>query len=444
MGAGAGLRAFALPPRPRLLILLIAEQFRTDYIDSHLGVFGAGGFRRLIDSGAYFPDCRIESTSFTATGLATIASGAWPSVHGIAASRWFDRSQHAAAEAARAALCATTFFSEFPALDARNRVFATGWNAADTELVSNGSVVLLDENRAPSHDQKLSWFALGAKSSVPMRSFAFDATRPHEFFTLWKGSPTGQAAQFAQARDIVTQEKLGRGAGLDCLTVVLGSLGELGRESGAASPLVFDLVSQLDRQIESFIDFLESTVGANGFQIVFTAAHGVADSPGPVINSEEIAAIVDKALGGQAVEAYLYPFLYLKKGDRQSRVAACQAAAQSGKVAAWFTADGDCSHSGDFRRRLANSFFRGRSGDAIFVYPPKAGEFFGHGRGVSYGSIYNYDTRVPLILRGPQFRPQTLEQPVELADLAPTLARAMGTPLPSSSAGRVLGEAFKA
>ena len=66
----------------------------------------------------------------------------------------------------------------------------------------------------------------------------------------------------------------------------------------------------------------------------------------------------------------------------------------------------------------------------------------GMARGVSYGSLYNYDVRVPLCFYGPQFVPEIFEGPVESVDVAPTLARVLGVAQPSSACGRVLGEAF--
>ena len=63
-------------------------------------------------------------------------------------------------------------------------------------------------------------------------------------------------------------------------------------------------------------------------------------------------------------------------------------------------------------------------------------------RAISYGSLYNYDVRVPLCFYGPQFEAGVFEAPVESVDVAPTLARAMGVAVPSSCTGRVLGEAF--
>jgi arylsulfatase A-like enzyme len=78
----------------------------------------------------------------------------------------------------------------------------------------------------------------------------------------------------------------------------------------------------------------------------------------------------------------------------------------------------------------------------MLSYRPEYVEDFGAGRGISYGSLYNYDARVPLFFYGPQFRAGVFEAPVETVDVAPTLARAMGIAEPSSAVGRVLGEAL--
>ena len=69
-------------------------------------------------------------------------------------------------------------------------------------------------------------------------------------------------------------------------------------------------------------------------------------------------------------------------------------------------------------------------------------EDYAQGRGISYGSLYNYDTRVPLLFYGAPFESLTFETPVEAVDVAPTLARTARTGWPSSATGRVLGEAL--
>ena len=123
--------------------------------------------------------------------------------------------------------------------------------------------------------------------------------------------------------------------------------------------------------------------------------------------------------------------------DQQSK-----AALQHSAVAGYYTYGGACSTHDEWERRFRNSFHPKRSGDVMLAYRPEYVEDWGPGRGISYGSLYDYDVRVPLCFYGPQFLPDVFESPVESVDLAPTLARVMGVPLPSSTAGRVLGEAF--
>jgi arylsulfatase A-like enzyme len=108
----------------------------------------------------------------------------------------------------------------------------------------------------------------------------------------------------------------------------------------------------------------------------------------------------------------------------------------------YYTAGGDCSVRDEWEQRFRNSYFPGRAGDVMLSYRPEYVEDFGLMRGVSYGSLYNYDIRTPLCFYGPQFRARVFEDPVAAVDIAPTLARAMGVAPPSSSSGRVLGEAF--
>src|SRR5207245_8503089 len=111
-------------------------------------------------------------------------------------------------------------------------------------------------------------------------------------------------------------------------------------------------------------------------------------------------------------------------------------------MAAYYTADGDCSRGGEWLARFRHSFHATRSGDLMLAYLPDYVEDFGAGRGISYGSLYDYDVRVPLIFWGPQFRAGTFEAPVESVDIVPTLARALRVPRPPATTGRVLGQVF--
>ena len=167
------------------------------------------------------------------------------------------------------------------------------------------------------------------------------------------------------------------------------------------------------------------------------------------VNGEIVAQTIDKALSGASVgrvRRYLYPFLYLDpiatRDPEAVRIAAGRAALDHSGVAGFYTAGGMCSTHDGWEARFQNSFHVRRSGDVMLSYRPEYVEDYGQGRGISYGSLYNYDARVPLCFYGPQFRAGVYETPVESVDVAPTLARLLGATEPSSSIGRVLAEAL--
>lgn len=78
--------------RPRLVVLLVADQFSFDYLWRYKDKFGAGGFRFLLEHGANFTACRYQqATTHSANGHSIIATGAYPWATGVVANDWFDR-----------------------------------------------------------------------------------------------------------------------------------------------------------------------------------------------------------------------------------------------------------------------------------------------------------------------------------------------------------------
>jgi predicted AlkP superfamily pyrophosphatase or phosphodiesterase len=301
------------------------------------------------------------------------------------------------------------------------------------------------------------WLAWGARQgSSPLRILKYDPAKPQDFVFLYKASPFAQSTQFDLVREVLMEEELGKGSSIDYLIVVPGSTSLLGYDVGADSPLLDQMVLNLDREIEKLLETLNSKVGAGNYALVFTAAHGGPAQPPPVypraaVAGDTVVHAIEKGLAdrfkGVTIDRYVYPFLYLHippAMDRRAvRLAAAQAALQAPGVADYFTADGDCSQGGEWFRRFRNSFHVLRSGDVMFSYAPGWVEDFGAGRGISYGSLYNYDSRVPLIFYGWQFRSRTFEEPVESIDIAPTIARVTGLAWPSSATGRSLGESLE-
>src|SRR5689334_20048844 len=83
--------ASAYNARPRLIVILVIDQFRGDYLERYRDQFGEGGFRLFLDHGSNFTDCDYAyANTRTAPGHATLLTGAYTSGHGIIANEWWD------------------------------------------------------------------------------------------------------------------------------------------------------------------------------------------------------------------------------------------------------------------------------------------------------------------------------------------------------------------
>jgi hypothetical protein len=463
--------------RPKLLVLVVIEQFRPETLEIVAGQLGATGFKRFYEHGACFPDCRHLASTFSASSIATLATGGWPAQHGLVADSWYEAGLDRTVRAAASELRATTLAAQVAA-DPRSRGFVISLDEPPGAIFAGSNSVprfwineqggFSSQPEAPAwlepyNSQKpieilhgAEWRAWGAKPDAPpLRRLQFDPAKPEEFINSYKASPFAQEAQFDFAGELIRQERLGQGETSDFLCVIAGSSALLGYETGGRSPLMAQMALRLDRHLGYLFEALTRAVGEGNFALVVTGAHGAPPAPDQssrasmAVPGEVVAQSVQKALaagGAGAVVKYVYPFLYLNtSGFRDAeivRVAAGKAAMERPEVAAYFTAGGYCSATNEWAVRFRNSFYPRRSGDVMLAYAPELVEDYGRGYGVSYGSLYNYDVRVPLFFYGPQFRPGFCESPVESVDVTATLARVLGTSQPSSATGRVLGEAL--
>src|SRR5580692_1822829 len=91
-GVGAPVSsASAYNAHPKLIVVIVIDQFRGDYLERYHDKFGEGGFRLLLEHGANFTECNYDyANTRTAPGHATLFTGAYSDGHGIAANEWWD------------------------------------------------------------------------------------------------------------------------------------------------------------------------------------------------------------------------------------------------------------------------------------------------------------------------------------------------------------------
>lgn len=84
------MNSFAQKKAPKLVVGVVVDQMRTDYIYRYWNRFGEGGFKRLVNEGFFCKNTHYNyMPTYTGPGHSSIYTGAAPNVHGIIANDWF-------------------------------------------------------------------------------------------------------------------------------------------------------------------------------------------------------------------------------------------------------------------------------------------------------------------------------------------------------------------
>ncbi|MBK9285940.1 MAG: alkaline phosphatase family protein [Sphingobacteriaceae bacterium] len=78
--------------KPKLIVAIVVDQMRNDFIYRYWDRFGNGGFKKLVNNGFYFKNAHFNYIpTFTGPGHSSIFTGTTPKYHGIIANEWFEK-----------------------------------------------------------------------------------------------------------------------------------------------------------------------------------------------------------------------------------------------------------------------------------------------------------------------------------------------------------------
>jgi predicted AlkP superfamily pyrophosphatase or phosphodiesterase len=87
-------KAIVQSQTPKLMVGIIVDQMRNDYISRYWNRYGEGGFKRLVNGGYYFKNAHYNYIpTYTGPGHACVYTGSTPSENGVIANEWFDREE---------------------------------------------------------------------------------------------------------------------------------------------------------------------------------------------------------------------------------------------------------------------------------------------------------------------------------------------------------------
>lgn len=85
-----GQNPVASTTKTKLVVGIVVDQMRNDYLYRYWSRFGNGGFKRLVNEGFYFKNAHYNYIpTYTGPGHSSIYTGATPRAHGIIANDWY-------------------------------------------------------------------------------------------------------------------------------------------------------------------------------------------------------------------------------------------------------------------------------------------------------------------------------------------------------------------
>lgn len=329
--------AFAQTPsdRPKLVVGIVVDQMRYDYLYRYWDKYSSGGFKRLITEGF---NCRNNHYPYafteTGPGHATIYTGTTPSVHGIVSNMWYDKFQERMVYCAEDRtvtavgapsndallmsprnLLVTTLGDEIKlatnhrakvvgvALKDRSSIFPGGYfsngsywldlktgNFITTTFYTNtlpAWVQKFNERKLAEELAKKTWTSL-----LPLTQYVesdtddspYEGKYSHEEKPVFPHtpqeirnlpySPWGLSLTSEMAKTALLSEQLGKDAITDLLAISYSSTDYVGHLFGTSSIEAEDIYLRLDLELANMLNFLDQEVGKDQYLVFLSADHG--------------------------------------------------------------------------------------------------------------------------------------------------------------------------
>ena len=506
---------------PRLVVNIVISSMGADDLDRYADNFSSAGLRRIINGGQRFTNASYDyMQTTTPVSLATLSTGATPSIHGVVADRWFDyvgnkevsliedrkeqsvnysggsgnySPRNLVAQTLSDALAqqhpdshiATIAVEPLSAIVMAGRSGEVYWMETLQSSWTTSSYYskelpkwIADYNYQDQNEEYAikRWTSLlpydnyhnsqvsvveGLQSKTNKRIIHVQETplskgTMDDIYYQMCYTPAGNSAMLAFAREVVAHNKMGGDAVPDMLNIVLDTPRLISNRFGPESVEYEDMLYRLDRDLESFLSFLTTQVAApEQLLIVLTSDHGTSPSynatedvrerfnvrQAEVITNAFIGSIYgngDWILGCIDRAIYLNHNLITDKGLSLEKIQNDVATfvMQLRGVSQAVTAEsmrGSYFGSG-YGRKIQNGFYPRRSGDVVLNLMPEWIEEREQTRSMS-GSMYRYDTQVPLIIYGAGCKAQLRNDKIDMTSLAATQAEILGIMAPSAAEG---------
>lgn len=463
--------------RPRLVVGLVVDQMRWDYLYYYYNDYGADGLKRLLDEGFSYENTQINySPAVTAIGHSSIYTGSVPAFTGIAGNWFWENGQPTYC-------CADTTVKSVGS-DSREGQMSPrkmlGTTIGDelhlaTDFHSKVIGVALKDRAAilpAGHSANAAyWWDTSAGHFVSSTFYMNDlpqwvkdfnkANHTKPKFNI-KTNDDGVTMTFRMAEAAVDNERLGQTAGqTDMLAISISSTDAIGHEYSTRGPENKSVYLRLDRDVATFLKHLDEEVGKGNYLLFLTADHGASHNynflkshriPADGWDYDKSVSELNKYLRSQfpsmtsdpVLGEDNYHFFFNDKAysaEEKKKVIDASVEYLKQDPQFLYVVDNEkisvSSIPEPIKSRLINGIFRGRSGEITVVTRP---QIFGATvspdyKGTSHGQPMAYDVHIPFVLYGWHVDHGESTKPVNITDIAPTICAMLHIQMPDAAIG---------
>jgi predicted AlkP superfamily pyrophosphatase or phosphodiesterase len=335
--------AFSQSAKPKLVVGLVVDQMRWDYLYRYSELYSSNGFKRLLKEGFTAENNFIPYLpTYTAVGHTCVYTGSVPAITGIVGNNWYDPYKDKwvyctddstvntvgntgkAGKMSPANMWTTTITDELRlstnfkskvigiALKDRGAILPAGhsanaayWYDAGKWITSTHYMTELPGwvARFNGEDVAGKYMSSDWNTLLPIEKYDLSTADdkpyentikgektvvfPHKLslieakdkYEAFRTTPFANSFTFDFAKAAIENEKLGKNTVTDFLAISISSTDYIGHTFGPNSIEVEDTYLRLDRDIAGFLAYLDAQVGKGNYTLFLSADHGVAHIP---------------------------------------------------------------------------------------------------------------------------------------------------------------------
>lgn len=463
--------------RPKLVVGIIIDQMRWDYLTYYYNQFGEGGFKRLMNEGFSCDNQMINYLpTVTAIGHSSNYTGSVPALHGITGNDFYINgkkvsscedhsvknvgSEGSVGERSPHNLLATTIGDELKmATDFKSKVIGVSIKDRASILPAGHCA-----DAAYWYDQKTGRFITSSyyMDKLPNWMIAFNKNSKIKPGTNLIMLPEGATQTFSLAEAAVKNEQMGKDEVTDMLCVSISSTDAIGHAVGTRGEDNYNVYMQTDKALAHFLTTLDQEVGKGNYLVVLTADHGGAHNPNLMKahgvpadgwdSAAEMKRVEERLAKKFGVEGkyildtsgfYIYvnrDFVKANNLDFQAvKDAIVDILKENDELA--FVVDLDKAATTSMpevlREMTINGYYRTRTGQIMVITNPqvfswKVGPDY---KGTTHGAWNPYDAHIPLLFMGWHIGHGSTKQRTHITDMAPTVCALLNIQQPNACIG---------